>query len=179
MRRLWQVMSDLYGHRWVSNYGADAGGSAGQTWAHGLRDLTGGQLAIGVGKCAQGATADGWPPTLPQFRELCLDVIPFAQVADDITRAPRYRHPFTRMVWAKVDGHLFGQSSQESAERMLRRAYDAARIARLTGAPFPPEPAGELAAPDDPAPTFRWAQPETVATAATYVEALFAKGEDL
>ena len=59
-------MTEIYGHKWVSNYGdADHSG----TWAKGLADLTTENLKEGFKACMR----DGreWPPSLPEFRKLC------------------------------------------------------------------------------------------------------------
>jgi len=40
-----------------------------QTWASALRDVTGQQLADGLRACLD--RQDTWPPTLPEFKQLC------------------------------------------------------------------------------------------------------------
>lgn len=56
----------VYGHKWTSAYGtADDG-----TWLVGLSDVTPEQVGAGLEKVRTGA--DEWPPTLPQFRAMCL-----------------------------------------------------------------------------------------------------------
>lgn len=65
---LWITMAQVYGHKWVSNFGAsDSGG----IWLRGLHDLHPQHLAQGLGKCVE--RADPWPPSLPEFRNLCLN----------------------------------------------------------------------------------------------------------
>lgn len=69
-------MAKMYGHRWVSSYGdADDG-----TWLTGLRDLSLAQIGAGITKCLERRPRDGsedWPPTLAEFRAMCLPpVIP-------------------------------------------------------------------------------------------------------
>lgn len=66
IRRLWQRMVEIYGHRWLASYGdRDADG----TWMAGLRDLSTAAIAVGLEKCVR--RPDPWPPTLPEFRTLC------------------------------------------------------------------------------------------------------------
>lgn len=61
-------MAMVYGHRWVSSYGeADDG-----TWLSGLHDVTTDQIGAGLEKCR--TSKEGWPPTLPEFRAMCLPV---------------------------------------------------------------------------------------------------------
>lgn len=68
MNRLHERMSEIYGHRWTSQYTRESL----ETWAKGLGDMTKEQVGRGVNACIAGAFA--WPPTLPEFRELCLTV---------------------------------------------------------------------------------------------------------
>ena len=68
MAQLWERMARIYLHRWTSGAGdADDG-----TWLTGLQALTPERLAHGLRQCI--ARGDPWPPTLPEFRGLCLDV---------------------------------------------------------------------------------------------------------
>ena len=64
--QLWARMAEIYGHRWVSSYGEIPT----DTWAKGLYGLTTRQLADGLNECMK--AAQGWPPTLPEFRAMCL-----------------------------------------------------------------------------------------------------------
>ncbi len=73
--RVWTRMAQIYGHRWVSAYGyvsSEDGKLTGtaNTWGHALaihhindRDLKRAFRAL--------LTKDGWPPTLPEFINLC------------------------------------------------------------------------------------------------------------
>lgn len=56
----------IYGHRWPSAYGLQDDG----TWLTGLGDVTPKQVGIGLEKCR--ISAEPWPPTLPEFRAMCL-----------------------------------------------------------------------------------------------------------
>ena len=63
---LWDRMSAIYGHRWLSNFGPrDEGG----TWLMGLVNLTPQHLAAGLRACVD--RGDDWPPPLPEFCALC------------------------------------------------------------------------------------------------------------
>lgn len=61
-------MTRIYGHKWSSIAESDDG-----TWLAGLQDLTPEQIAIGLGNLLQAGTE--WPPSLPEFRDYCLDKI--------------------------------------------------------------------------------------------------------
>ena len=68
IEQLWERMGMIYGHRWTSGFGeADDG-----TWLTALSDLPPAALANGVAKCIKGGPH--WPPTLPEFRDICLDI---------------------------------------------------------------------------------------------------------
>lgn len=68
MEQLWSRMGKIYGHRWTSAFGtADDDG----TWLAGLGDLTPALLRDGLRRCIHDRR-DSWPPTLPEFRNLCL-----------------------------------------------------------------------------------------------------------
>lgn len=133
---LWVAMADVYGHRWVSSFGADPRAGSGGTWARGLAGLTPPQIGQGIDACIAGAYA--WPPTLPEFRALCLGVPPFAAVRADTSKADG----FTRLVWQFLDGHRYRQSPADVADRLLREAYELAREHVMRGGALPKEPDG-------------------------------------
>ncbi len=66
IRVLWERMAKIYGHKWVSSYGEMDDG----TWLTGLGDVTPEQVGAGLEKCR--TSAEPWPPTLPEFRAMCL-----------------------------------------------------------------------------------------------------------
>ena len=73
---LWERMTHLYGHKFSAVFGERATRPDGsltdvaQTWAGGLRGITGAQLAAGLRTCI--GSGDAWPPSLPEFRAMCL-----------------------------------------------------------------------------------------------------------
>ncbi len=72
---LWERMIHLYGHKFSAVFGERATRPDGsltdvaQTWAGGLRAITGAQLAAGLRTCIE--SGDAWPPSLPAFRAMC------------------------------------------------------------------------------------------------------------
>ena len=71
MGQVWERMARMYGHRWTSSYGAEDDG----TWCKGLAGLEPEQIGRGLVKCLQRRPAPGeedWPPTLTEFRAMCL-----------------------------------------------------------------------------------------------------------
>lgn len=65
MTRLWLRMSEIFGHKWVSQYGPDPL----DTWAKRLGGMSQQEIAIGVNACANSNLQ--WPPSLPDFCGMC------------------------------------------------------------------------------------------------------------
>jgi len=59
-------MTKIYGHKWVSSFGEADDGS----WLSGLHDVSVQQIATGLDACR--VRLDLWPPSLPEFRALCI-----------------------------------------------------------------------------------------------------------
>lgn len=125
----------MYGHRFVSAFGADPGSATGQVWAAGLEDLDDAALLNGISQVRR--AGEKWPPGLPEFRALCLDVLTLDQVRANLRRRNDERHPFTRMVWAQLDQCAYTTGDDYRARAALADAYAAAREARMDGAPLP------------------------------------------
>jgi len=157
-------MAEIYGHRWTSAYGDNPNEGAALTWAKGLGGILPRQLADGLRNCL--ASADPWPPTLPEFRAMCLNVPTLAQVRLELRGGER--SPFTRAVWANLDGYRWRQSSADAADRMLRDAYDLTREQVMRGQPLP-EPSEaieqEKREPKPASPEFRAAVFDGIAAA--------------
>ena len=148
MRRLWIRMAEIYGHRWTSAYGDDAGGSAGQTWAKGLAGLTPRQIGHGLDVAI--ASPDDWPPSLPAFRAMCFDIPDIAVVRAQLADRGPALSRFARLVWQHIDAHRYRRADAATADRLLREAYGTARDHVMRGGELPPEPAGEIAPPVEP-----------------------------
>lgn len=78
---LWNRLNHIYGHRWESSYGPALNehgelNDAAATWAKALGPCGPDDLARGLRACLN--RVDGWPPTLPEFRELCQAPQPLA-----------------------------------------------------------------------------------------------------
>lgn len=138
---MWVRMAEIYGHRWTSGYGEDPDGPAAQTWAKGLAGLRPDQLAAGLTTCL--ASADPWPPTLPEFRALCLGVPTVAQVLLEL-RPGGQRSGFTVLVWSLVDPYRYANLPSDRADRLVREAYELAREQVMRGKPIPDAPAQAL-----------------------------------
>lgn len=70
---LWEHMTGIYGHKWVSSFGEEVS----ETWVRGCADLTGDELVRGLHSCLYRSQSnlragdDDWPPTLGEFQLLC------------------------------------------------------------------------------------------------------------
>lgn len=128
-------MASIYGHRWATNFGEDVENEAADTWAVGLADMTGAQLAQGLQACARSGPA--WPPTLPEFRCMCLGVPTLAEVALALRPGAPEASPFVRLVWSFLDGYQLRGASDREARGMIRDAYELARASMLTGIALP------------------------------------------
>lgn len=142
MRRLWERMAAIYGHRWTSSYGErcedDSGALTipGDTWARGLAGMP--EISIGTGLNGCLKSADGWPPSLPEFRMLCFDVPPLARVKHDLAKKEVSR--FVRQVWFYIDRHRFARVDQRENDKMLADAYYLASEHVMSGGELPEEP---------------------------------------
>ncbi len=58
-------MNEIYGHQWASQQGD----TPNDTWIKGCSDLDNKQLGIGLRALL--GRGDAWPPSLPEFRQLC------------------------------------------------------------------------------------------------------------
>ena len=71
MVRLWELMTELYGHKWTSVHGlADESGN----WGKIFSGVSGLQLAKGIRQwTSQPDDLATWPPGAPELRNMCLD----------------------------------------------------------------------------------------------------------
>ena len=135
-------MTEIYGHRWASAFGDNPAGSAGQTWAKGLAGISPQQLAAGIGACI--ASAQPWPPTLPEFRQMCLGIPSLAAVRAELQRQGSQFSAFARLVWQQIDAYRFRHAPAEKADRLIAEAYAAASEHVMRGGELPAEPVAAL-----------------------------------
>lgn len=154
LRRLWERMGMLFGHKWVSVYGTcpqrESGelNLAGDTWARALVGLSSAQIGAGVTACLEQALE--WPPSVGEFRALCLGIPTLAEVVEEL-RGGRPASPFGRLVWQHVDAYAHRHADSRTAERMVRDAYEIAHRSAVRGEPLPaPSPALEHTPPPRP-----------------------------
>jgi hypothetical protein len=160
IERLWERMGEIYGHRWPSSYGDDPLTGAGRTWAKGLAGLSAEQIGDGVSACM--ASAEPWPPTLPEFRALCLGIPSLSTVRQELRPGAATRSRFALEVWSRIDSWRFRQANADEAGRLIRDAYETAREHVMRGGALPDLPIAELEG-QAAAPPPRKASPEVVA----------------
>jgi hypothetical protein len=100
-------MTMIYGHRWTSSYGEKDDG----TWLTGLADVTVEQIKTGLEKCRTRTIQPGredWPPTLTEFRALCL-----------LTYAAPYHRPFAKALPTPPPNRSIGYAALSAIRRML------------------------------------------------------------
>lgn len=79
-------MTHIYGHRWTATFGKSAVDANGdfteiaRTWATGLRDISGEQIAAGLHACCNDATNE-WP-SLPMFKAKCRPSVVMVEHSD-------------------------------------------------------------------------------------------------
>lgn len=139
---LWISMADQYGPRWTSSYGIDPANGAGRTWAMGLAGLTHKQVSRGVHACA--VRSDPWPPSMSEFRAMCIGIPSLAAVRVELRSGAAQISAFTRAVWTELDVFRYRHSSADQAERLLRDTYELVRERTMRGVPLPEEPVASI-----------------------------------
>jgi Replication protein P len=130
MTRLWLRMAEIFGHKWVSQYGPDPL----ETWAIRLGQLSAQQIAIGVSKCASSALE--WPPSLPDFCGMCIPDAASFGLPDATTafmEAMRHSHEPRDFIFSheavRIAGDAVGWYDMHRcmpSEESLRKRFDAA-----------------------------------------------------
>lgn len=129
----------MYGHRWTSSFGDDPRGFAGREWSSELLKFSRRQIDDALSACRRGS--DGWPPSLPSFKMLCLGIPKFTTLKADIGKRSS---PFSRFVWQHLDSYAFTTSDTRTAEALLKSTYDHCVELRMLGAELPLDPVGDI-----------------------------------
>lgn len=138
--RLFQRLGAYYGSRLAQLYVGQDMAEVRQAWAEGLAGLTGEELAQGLRGCLR----KPWPPTMPEFRTLCL---PDPEVIFQQAQSNPRGNPLA--YWTL---HRFGYADaqrltwEQARERWTRTMHE------LLEQGVPPVPAQPTALAYDPAP---------------------------
>lgn len=139
----------MFGHTWVSQYGALPEGTAADTWATALVGMSPQQLATGMRATVKLGSA--FPPSAPHFRLLCCEITALIVVRAELqareTTAPS---PFARLVWQWLDTHRWRTANADQSDRLLREAYNHARDLVMQGHPLPDEPVAAIEQANEP-----------------------------
>lgn len=137
---LWVRAIAHWGSLWVTRCGllpVDNHGTltvAGEAWADVLAGFTGPEIVAAIDAIA--SRGSEYPPASGQVRMQCFQIPTLGFVRADL---PERTHGFTRLVLRYLDCYAFARASQDSADRMLRAAYDHAVERRLNWEPYPAE----------------------------------------
>lgn len=114
-------MTETYGHRWTSSFGVLP--RADHAWAKHLTGLNGRQIANGLAQMSNLDT-EGWPPSAPQFRKLCLHVtgLPSEAEAWQEALAGKYSHEAVRI--AAENTSTFDLRSGKPDDKALRQRFE-------------------------------------------------------
>jgi len=143
MLRIWVRMLAIYGHRWASHLGSavdDKGllSESARTWQSGLRGVAQGDLKSAFDVLV--LKSHDWPPSLPEFRRLCLSKLTagapaLAEVVAVLVMVSsrrgslvdRYRHPLVLAVAQHEAVDMFAMRTAKTvdAKRMVQPVYDA------------------------------------------------------
>ena len=111
---LWQMMGDLYGSKFASNYGDEP--DIDGVWAAALIDVPWEKIKYGFDQLM--VTGSSWPPSVPEFRKICLGI----EEGVNVARAPT--------VEATAKQHLRGIEHKRSEEEVSKLS---ALIGKLRG----------------------------------------------
>lgn len=87
MVRLWELMTELYGHKWTSVHGL---GDESGTWAKMMAGISPAQMAAGARAWVnQGGDAAKWPPGAVDLRDICRSTMGNTLAIPDVAMAWR------------------------------------------------------------------------------------------
>lgn len=130
MDRLWIRMTEIFGHKWVSQYGDEPL----DTWAKRLGAFAPEQIAVGVNACANSNLQ--WPPSLPDFCGMCQpDAASFGlpDATSAFLEAMRQSHSPATYIFSheavRLAGAAVGWYDMQAcipSEEVLRKRFDSA-----------------------------------------------------
>lgn len=138
-------MAGMFGHSWVSAYGASPSGIGADTWAAALADVSAGQIASALRETL--ALGSDFPPSAPRFRAMCFGVPSLAYVRNcmDAEKIDR----FVMLVRTFIFNYTYVRADQKLAERMLKEAYELARDHVMRGGKLPGLPVAAIEPPKE------------------------------
>lgn len=136
---IWARMLSIYGHKWASHLGVADDGTgaltdAAKTWQKGLSGITVEQIKHGFDVLI--FKSHEWPPSLPEFRKLCLSkntnnapsldetISTLVMMPRSGSLAGRYKHPLILAVSGSVDMFALRTAKAVDAKRMVKPVYE-------------------------------------------------------
>lgn len=137
LEKLWITMVETYGHRWTANFGVIP--KPDHAWAKHLTGITGRQLANGLAGLS-GLDNDGWPPSAPQFRAMCLHVpgLPTEDEAWEQALRGVYQHRIVEVA-ARLTGRFDLQTTRlddRAMRKVFARNFAVVRARAVMGKPL-------------------------------------------
>lgn len=106
--KLWIELAATYGHKFAS-FGESDGG----TWLRGLCGLSPNQIAIGFNRLID--ELRDWPPSLPEFKKLCIGA--------NESELKEYINDFA---FSEFDSYYINQMTQRQRDDAIKRAKEPA-----------------------------------------------------
>lgn len=128
------TMTSAFGTKWTTTHGDNFADTSGRIWAIQLAGLSGAQIQRGLTH----AVREAWPPTLSDFKAMCLGVLPLATV--EMQREygePKDQQPFTLLVGRYIPYDQWRMADPQRRERLLAKAYEQAKEHLLQGGALP------------------------------------------
>ncbi len=118
MKHIWLKMSQIYGHKWTSNYGDQDDDN---TWLSGLQDIPEDMILAGLKKCL--SRQDPWPPSLPEFRQMCLNMPSLEKVVQDVIHG-NITNELSYMVQKRIPSFDRQTKTEAQLKRIITTLYD-------------------------------------------------------
>lgn len=137
MEKLWKTMVETYGHRWTANFGVKP--TPDHAWAKHLTGLNGRHIANGLAQLTS-LDSEGWPPSAPQFRSMCLQApgLPSEDEAWEQALRGEYSHDIVRIA-AEQTGTFdlkAGRLTDKPLRARFSRAFAIVRARAVMGKPL-------------------------------------------
>lgn len=129
-------MSVIYPYKWAGQFpGAEAIVVAKSEWMEGLDDLTLEQIRKGIARCRK--EGGEFPPSIPEFRKLCLPTNEDIGILDEEEAyqqlcAKEYRHQLVKEISRCIDEYSWRMMSFKEGRKRFKVVYDLCVDRRMT-----------------------------------------------
>jgi len=117
IKKIWVKMTRVYGHKWSSNFGSSDDG----TWLSALKEIPEAMIVAGLNKCL--TRQDPWPPSLPEFRQMCLNLPSVDKIYQEVTQN-RITNELSLLVRKKIPSWDWQTKTEKQLKGMVSVAYD-------------------------------------------------------